>query len=122
MYPKIFKIVLILTITALVPRRVPAYSAPAHFAAINAPKGHQLSNPRPRRRLPPESELTVIDDGSPLPPQVVGQQPNGAEELAMDGVIRLVFDQAMDTARTGAAFQVDSQNGESVKGRGGLAR
>jgi hypothetical protein len=111
MYPKIYKISLILTITALVlgacqPAPPQPPSQPPTPAETPLP-------PSPSARpATPTSAISVIDDGSPLPPQVVWRQPDGAEELATGGTILLAFDQPMDAARTGAAFQVSAQDGK----------
>ena len=116
MYPKIFKILLIFTIIAL----VLSACRPTPPQPTSQPLTTEETPVEKPPTVPPtstKSDLTVIDDGSPLPPQVVGQQPNGAEELATGGVIRLVFDQAMDTSRTGAVFQVDSEAGKNIKGK-----
>lgn len=63
-----------------------------------------------------DSGLEVIDDGSPLPPKLVEQTPQGGEELQLDGEIVLVFDQPMDVGETAAALQVTDSGGAKVEG------
>ena len=63
-----------------------------------------------------ESDLQVVDPGDPLPPQVVERTPQGAQELSLEGEIRLVFDQPMDAAMTAAAWQVVDAEGSKVDG------
>ena len=59
---------------------------------------------------------TIVDDGSPLAPQIVDQQPANGQEIALDGAIEITFDQPMDQNTTGAALQVVSPEGNSVSG------
>ena len=63
-----------------------------------------------------DSGLEVIDDGSSLPPKSIWQSPQGAEELALDGEIVLVFDQPMNTNVIEAHFQVTDLVGDKVEG------
>jgi len=63
-----------------------------------------------------DSGLAVIDDGSPIPPVVVEQQPSGGMEFPVDGQIRIVFDQPMDEQKTTAAWGVTDPDGAEVVG------
>ncbi|MEW5873093.1 MAG: Ig-like domain-containing protein [Chloroflexota bacterium] len=63
-----------------------------------------------------DSGLPVIDDGAPLPPQLIDQQPGGME-LPTNGEIALVFDQPMDAAKTAAAWQMTDEQGQIVVGK-----
>lgn len=116
MCSKINKIILVFAIAAL----VLGACRPAPEQPRAQPSAEQ---PKPVEQMPPatpkvtQATLTAIDDGAPLPPQVVERHPGGAEELAPDGTIRLAFDQAMDAGKTAAAFQVNSQSGEPVSGQ-----
>jgi uncharacterized protein YfaS (alpha-2-macroglobulin family) len=64
-----------------------------------------------------EAGLAVIDNGAPLPPQVVAQRPSGGEELPVNGEIELTFDQPMDAAKTAAALHVTAPDGAAVAGK-----
>jgi alpha-2-macroglobulin len=61
--------------------------------------------------------LSVVDDGAPLPPTIIEQQPQGGEELPVDGSIILVFDQPMDEEKTAAALSLSGPDGASVPGK-----
>jgi alpha-2-macroglobulin len=116
MSSKIYKIILVMTIAALILsacQPVPPQPT-SQPPATGQPPVEQIPTATPETT--PE-EMPEIDDGAPLPPQVVGRLPDGAQELATDGAIRLAFDQAMDTAKTATAFQVSSQDGEPVNGK-----
>ncbi len=61
--------------------------------------------------------LTVVDNGAPLPPTLLEQQPRGGEELPVDGSIALVFDQPMDEAKTAAAWSLSGPDGAGLPGK-----
>jgi uncharacterized protein YfaS (alpha-2-macroglobulin family) len=63
-----------------------------------------------------DSGLPVIDDGAPLPPQVMERQPVSGQELPLSGEIVLTFNQAMDPARTNSVWRMTGPEGESVPG------
>jgi hypothetical protein len=111
MNAKINPILLILTIAAL----VLGACQPAPPRPTTQPATPMPPEPTPIPATPTEG-LGVVDDGSPLPPQVVFRQPEGAQELPVDGEIRLAFDQPMDRAQTAAAFQVTTPDGKPVSG------
>jgi uncharacterized protein YfaS (alpha-2-macroglobulin family) len=66
---------------------------------------------------PKFSGLSVVDNGAPLPPTVLKQQPQGGEELPVDGHITLVFDQPMDANKTAAAWKLSGPDGSDVSGK-----
>ncbi len=52
-----------------------------------------------------------VDNGNPIPPKVIRQNPTGGTELPLDGSLEIEFDQPMDQAKTVAAWQIaDTQN------------
>jgi uncharacterized protein YfaS (alpha-2-macroglobulin family) len=59
---------------------------------------------------------TIVDDGSPIAPEIVDQQPASGQEVPLDGTIEITFDQPMDQASTGEALQVVSTEGKSLSG------
>lgn len=117
MWSKIYKIILVVTIAALVLGACrPAPAQPSAQPPAEEPTTPAADTPPAQPKATPTG-LVAIDDGAPLPPQVVERRPVGAEELALDGTIQLAFDQAMDTRKTAAAFQVSTQTGEQVSGQ-----
>jgi hypothetical protein len=64
----------------------------------------------------PDSGLPVVDDGAPLPPQVIEQRPAIGESLPLTGAIELVFDQDVDPVAMAAAFRLDGPDGVAVAG------
>ena len=70
--------------------------------------------------LPTPTEIvglkSIVDDGSPLAPQIIDQQPANGQEVSLNGAIEITFDQPMDQASTGAALQVVNQEGKSLSG------
>jgi len=116
MYTKIYKISLLITISALVLgacRPTPPGPHDQTPPVGEIPTPSKLSS----ESITPSAEIEVIDDGAPLPPQVLLRQPDGAHELAVDGKILIAFDQPMNTEKTGAAFGVTSQSGAQVHGK-----
>jgi len=63
-----------------------------------------------------DSGFAVIDDGSPLPPKVIAQQPTGGQEMALEGEIVLTFDQEMDPQTTSSALQITNPEGTPIAG------
>lgn len=61
--------------------------------------------------------LQAVDDGAPLPPLVVSQQPRGGAELPNGQPVELTFDQPMDASKTAAALQVTTPEGKPVQGK-----
>jgi uncharacterized protein YfaS (alpha-2-macroglobulin family) len=59
---------------------------------------------------------TIVDDGSPLAPQILSQQPANGQEIPLDGAIEIIFDQPMDQNSTSAALQVVNPEGKSLSG------
>ena len=73
---------------------------PAQPSPATPPGGKEL----PSSPVPGDSGLQVVDQGQPLAPSVVGIQPAGGQELPLNGEIALLFDQDMETVRTGDAW------------------
>jgi len=63
-----------------------------------------------------DSGLTIVDDGSPIAPQVIEFQPQGGSELSLDGKIQFTFDQEMDQETTESSIEIIDQDGEKVVG------
>lgn len=64
----------------------------------------------------PDSGFPVVDDGSPLPPQVIEQNPASGQELPIGGEIELTFNQTMDTSMTATAWRMVGPEGEVISG------
>lgn len=60
--------------------------------------------------------LEIIDDGSPLPPQLIQSQPLSGSEFPVNGLISLVFDQPMDVESTTASWGLTDPEGAEVVG------
>ncbi|MBN2148880.1 MAG: Ig-like domain-containing protein [Anaerolineales bacterium] len=77
------------------------------------------TSPEPTR-IPPTATalpgLPAIDSGAPLPPQVISQSPSANQEIGVDGVLEITFDQPMDQDATKAALQVVDTAGDQVSG------
>ncbi len=76
--------------------------------------------PSPDKAYPPtltavtqetDSGLDIVDNGAPLPPEVVAQEPLDGSEFPIDGEISLTFDQPMDRTKTGEAWQLRTSDG-----------
>ncbi len=65
--------------------------------------------------VPPES-LPVKAEASTAGPQVAGRSPLEGERLALEPEIRIVFDQEMDKAKTGAAWSFTAADGQPLEG------
>ncbi|MCJ7530296.1 MAG: Ig-like domain-containing protein, partial [Anaerolineales bacterium] len=64
----------------------------------------------------PTGQVEKIDSGAPIAPQVIKQKPVKGEELPVSGSIEISFDQPMDQAATGAAWQLRGPVTEKEKG------
>ena len=64
----------------------------------------------------PDSGLPVVDDGAPLPPQVIEQHPAIGESLPLTGEIELAFDQEVDPVKMAAAFRMQGPDGAAIPG------
>src|SRR3990172_124274 len=64
----------------------------------------------------PDSGLPVVDDGAPLPPQVIEQRPAIGESLPLTGEIELAFDQEVDPVKMAAAFRMQGPDEAAVPG------
>ena len=54
----------------------------------------------------------------PVGPQIVGQTPGEGQRLDLSAPIEILFDQEMDTLKTGESFTLRSPDGEPVSGKG----
>lgn len=63
-----------------------------------------------------DSGLQVVDDGSPLPPIIVAQQPANGVEFPVNGLISLTFDQPMNPDTTSSAWQLMDPSGSTIHG------
>src|SRR3972149_618472 len=64
----------------------------------------------------PDRGLPVVDDGAPLPPQVIELRPAIGESLPLTGEIELVFDQEVDPVKMAAAFRMQGPDGATIAG------
>lgn len=104
----------------LVPTKVPVPTNTAEVkvaTSTSSPSPTDTQTPTP---IPTPTEIvglkTIVDDGSPLAPQIVEQSPANGQEVSLDGTIEITFDQPMDQATTGAALQVVDAGGKTVSG------
>ena len=74
------------------------------------------SNQSPTPTLAPTNDVKIVDDGSPLSPQIVSMQPAGGQELAANGIITIQFDQPMDQNTTSGAFALTGPGGNAIPG------
>jgi uncharacterized protein YfaS (alpha-2-macroglobulin family) len=63
------------------------------------------------------SSAVVLDSEAPLPPKVVERSPQKGQELPLNGVIEIVFDQDMDQALTESAWKMMNAAGEEISGK-----
>jgi hypothetical protein len=70
----------------------------------------------PSPTLVPTNLVKLQDDGAPLPPQVMGTNPEGGSEISANGVIQIHFDQPMDQNTTSTAWSLLDSNGAPVTG------
>ena len=56
------------------------------------------------------------DEGAELPPRVIASNPSGGQEIPVDGMIVIEFDQAMDQAATAEAWGLLDIEGAAVPG------
>jgi len=63
-----------------------------------------------------DSGLQVVDDGSPLAPIIVSQQPDDGAEFPVNGMISLTFDQPMDQDTTSSSWQLEDPSGSTIHG------
>ena len=66
---------------------------------------------------PTEISFEAIDDGSPLPPEILEQNPPPGQELSLAGEISLTFNQPMDASQTSSAWEMKGPQGEIVIGK-----
>ncbi|MBN2547798.1 MAG: Ig-like domain-containing protein [Anaerolineales bacterium] len=65
----------------------------------------------------PTAAFQAIDDGSPLPPQVVERQPDRGQPLSTKGEIQITFDQPMDIEKSSTAWTMIDSSGKEVEGK-----
>ncbi len=65
----------------------------------------------------PAEPVKLVDDGSPLSPSVIGQDPPLGEETSLDSDLVIYFDQAMNSAVTASAFELIGPEGNSIAGQ-----
>ncbi len=85
-----------------------------------APQPTKPPTTAPTATTPPTATppgLQAVDDGAPLPPVVVRQQPQGGAELPAGQPVELTFDQPMDAGKTAAALRVDTPEGKPLPGK-----
>jgi uncharacterized protein YfaS (alpha-2-macroglobulin family) len=61
--------------------------------------------------------VTILDDGAPLPPQVISIKPGEGQELPSGGQIEITFDQNMDQHAVASAWQMLAPNGSRIQGK-----
>ncbi len=97
----IYRIILLLTASILILNA--CRSVPGVPTRTQAPLPTVTSPTTPT--APNFTGLTVVDNGDPLPPTLLEQQPWGGDELPVDGHIILVFDQPMDKDKTACCLE-----------------
>ncbi len=65
----------------------------------------------------PTSVYEVVDNGQPLPPQVIAQAPNGGQSIARDGTVSVSFDQPMNREKTASAWKMVGPQDTPVDGQ-----
>ncbi len=93
----------------------PGPAIPIRTQPANLPSPTETSAEAPA--APKFVGLSVVDNGAPLPPTILEQQPQGGEELPVDGQVTLVFDQPMDPAKTALAWSLTDPDGAAVAGK-----
>jgi hypothetical protein len=88
-------------------------AAPETPPPTQAPTNTPVPTPTP---TPLVGLAEVVDDGSPLAPQVIAQSPGLGQEAALDAAIEVTFDQPMDTDATASALSVTDLQGKAVPG------
>lgn len=104
-----FHLVLILTVISLV---LGSCGKPVPTTEPVLPEETPISVPTATPDL-----LSAADNGSPLPPRVVGQSPEYMQEASLAGSFELYFDQVMDQEATSSAFEFEGAEGVSVPGK-----
>ncbi len=81
------------------------------------PQAPAFSTPTPTS-LPANTAVpSLITDAVNLPPKIVGQSPAASEELLLDGLFEVYFDQPMDRQATAVAWQVVDDQENPVVGQ-----
>ncbi|MEJ2598883.1 MAG: Ig-like domain-containing protein [Anaerolineales bacterium] len=65
----------------------------------------------------PTSVYKVVDEGKPLPPQVIAQAPSGGKGIARDGNVSVTFDQPMNQEKTASAWKMVGPQDQPVQGQ-----
>lgn len=90
-----------------------------YFGAIRLNVQRNKSNSRVDVTQQVFSDLTIsqlINSNKPEAPHLIDQQPEPGQELPLNGVIKLGFDQTMDQLKTVKALKITNSKGEVVKG------
>lgn len=90
-----------------------------YFGAIRLNVQRNKSNSRVDVTQQVFSDLTIsqlINSNKPEAPHLIDQQPEPGQELPLNGVIKLGFDQTMDQLKTVKALKITDSKGEVVKG------
>lgn len=66
---------------------------------------------------PTQPGIQAVDDGSPLPPEIIAQDPPPGMQLALDGKISLTFSLPMDPELTSSALGMAGPGGERIAGQ-----
>ena len=106
-----------LTLGACSTGRPQVTQEPTVLPATSAAHPVKQSTITPTATLVADSGLPVVDQGEPLAPQLISLQPQGGQELGVDGKVVLTFDQPMDQAKTDQAWQMLASDGSDVPGK-----
>ena len=87
----------------------------ATLESING-QSNFINTPIPSITPIPTNRVKIDDQDIPLPPMVIQTYPSGGEEISENGIIEIVFDQAMDQNTTSAALSIQNNLGEMIEG------
>ncbi len=74
------------------------------------------SPPPAEQPTPTNAGIQAVDDGAPLPPEIIEQDPARGMELALSGEISLTFSLPMDTEKTSAAWEMKGPGEKVIEG------
>jgi uncharacterized protein YfaS (alpha-2-macroglobulin family) len=94
------------------PTLSPSATATPEATATAIPTETPLPTPTPMLGL----NVPLEDNGQPLSPQIVAQEPPLGQEVPVDAPIAITFDQPMDTNTTAAAWKFTDELGNPVDG------
>ena len=97
------------------------------LSGCNHPKGPGLLPTKVVEQAPSETafmpsrtetvSISAIETGAPLPPKLLERYPERGQELPLNGMIKLVFDQDMDAVQTERAWQMTDSTGGAISGK-----